>query len=120
MSIYTGSESAPPPWLAEASLAADWMALNPSPDEVAEIKKKGLAVVEVNPKVFNRDTHTDKVLEMPFFYGFDVGLEVSEDDVYKIEKILKSRKRRGKVEYFVKWRGYEPSFNSWTSDIFDA
>jgi hypothetical protein len=88
MSIYTGSESAPPPWLAEASLAADWAALNPSSDEVAEIKKKGLAVVEVNPKVFNRDTHTDKVIEMPFFYGFDVGLEVSEDDVYKMLTIL--------------------------------
>jgi TRAP-type uncharacterized transport system substrate-binding protein len=30
MHIYTGGESAPPPWLAEASLAADWAALNPS------------------------------------------------------------------------------------------
>jgi TRAP transporter TAXI family solute receptor len=88
MSIYTGSESAPPPWLAEASLAADWAALNPSPDEIAEIKKKGLSVVEVSPKVFNRDTHTDKVIETPFFYGFDVGLEVSEDDVYKMLNIL--------------------------------
>jgi TRAP transporter TAXI family solute receptor len=88
MSIYTGSESAPPPWLAEASLAADWAALNPSADEIAEIKKKGLAVVEVSPKVFNRDTHTDKVVETPFFYGFDVGLEISEDDVYKMLNIL--------------------------------
>jgi TRAP-type uncharacterized transport system substrate-binding protein len=88
MSIYTGSESAPPPWLAEASLAADWAALNPSAEEIAEIKKKGLAVVEVSPKVFNRDTHTDKVVETPFFYGFDVGLEISEDDVYKMLNIL--------------------------------
>jgi hypothetical protein len=88
MSIYTGSESAPPPWLAEASLAADWAALNPSAEEIAEIKKKGLSVVEVSPKVFNRDTHTDKVIETPFFYGFDVGLEVSEDDVYKMLNIL--------------------------------
>jgi len=88
MSIYTGSESAPPPWLSEASLAADWVALNPSADEIAEIKKKGLSVVEVSPKVFNRDTHTDKVVETPFFYGFNVGLEVSEDDVYKMLTIL--------------------------------
>ena len=63
MSIYTGSESSPPPWLAEASLAADWAALNPSADEIAELKKKGLSVVEVSPKVFNRDAHTDKVVE---------------------------------------------------------
>lgn len=88
MSIYTASESAPPPWLAEASLAADWAALNPSAAELAEMKKKGLAVTEVTPKVFNRDTHTDKVIEMPFFYGFDVGLEVPEADVYKMLTII--------------------------------
>ena len=75
MSIYTGSESAPPPWLAEASLAADWAALNPSADEIAELKKKGSAVVEVSPTVFKRNVHVDKVIELPFFYGFDVGLE---------------------------------------------
>ena len=51
-------------------------------------KKKGMAVVEVSPKVFNRDTHTDKVIETPFFYGFNVGLEVPEADVYKMLTII--------------------------------
>jgi TRAP-type uncharacterized transport system substrate-binding protein len=88
MSIYTASESAPPPWLAEASLAADWAALNPSAAELVEMKKKGLAVTEVTPKTFNRDTHTDKVIEMPFYYGFDGGLEVPEADVYKMLTII--------------------------------
>jgi len=40
---------------------------------------------------------------------------LKEDDVYKVEKVLKTRKRRGKTEHFVKWKG----FNSWTQDIFD-
>ena len=88
MSIYTGSESAPPPWLAEASLAADWAALNPSPDELAALKNKGFTIVEVTPKVFNRDVHADKVIELPFYYGFDVGLEVPEADVYKMLTII--------------------------------
>jgi len=88
MHIYTGSESAPPPWLAEASLATDWAALNPSQDEIAVLKKSGLAIVEVNPKVFNRNVHVDNVIEMPFFYGFDVGLEVPEADVYKMLTII--------------------------------
>lgn len=88
MHIYTGSESSPPPWLAEASLAADWAALNPSADEVAELKKKGQPVVEVSPKAYNRNTHTDKVIELPFFYGFNVGLDVPADDVYKMLTII--------------------------------
>lgn len=88
MHIYTGSESAPPPWLAEASLAADWAVLNPSPEEIAELKKQGLSIVEVSPKAYNRDVHAGKVIEMPFFYGFNVGLDVPADDVYQMLKII--------------------------------
>lgn len=88
MSIYTSSESAPPPWLAQASLASDWAALNPSADEIAELKKKGLAVVEVSPTAYSRNVRVDKVVEMPFFYGFNVGLEVPEADVYQMLTII--------------------------------
>lgn len=88
MSIYTGSESSPPPWLAEASLAADWAALNPSAEEIAELKKKGLSIVEVNPKAYNRNVHVDKVIEIPFFYSFNLGLEIPEADVYQLLNIV--------------------------------
>jgi uncharacterized protein len=88
MTIYTGSESSPPPWLAEASLAADWAVLNPSPDEIAELKKKGFSIAEVNPKAFNRDVHSDKVIELPFYYSFNVGLEVPEADAYKLLTVV--------------------------------
>ena len=90
MNIYTGSESAPPPWLAEASLATDWAALNPSPEELAVLKAKGLSSVVVDPKVFKRNVHVDKVVELPFYYGFNVGLDVPADDVYKILKIIEA------------------------------
>jgi TRAP-type uncharacterized transport system substrate-binding protein len=88
MTIYTGSEASPPPWLAEASLAADWAVLNPSASEIDALKKNGFAIAEVNPKVFNRDVHGDKVVELPFFYGFDVGLEVPEADAYKLLNVV--------------------------------
>lgn len=39
------------------------------------------------------------------------------DDVYMVEKILKTRKRGGKIEYFVKWQSYPDKFNSWVSDV---
>ena len=88
MHVYTASESAPPPWLAEASLSTDWAALNPSAEELAEMKKKGLSSVEVKPDVFKRNVHVDKVVELPFYYGFDVGAEISADDVYKMLTII--------------------------------
>jgi TRAP transporter TAXI family solute receptor len=92
MLIYTGSESAPPPWLAEASLATDWAALNLSAEEISELAKKGLPHVEVDPKVFKRDVHVNKVIELPFYYGFDVGNNVPADDVYKMLTIIERHK----------------------------
>ena len=37
----------------------------------------------------------------------------SREDLWKIEKILKRRMRRGLAEVFVKWQGYPKKFNSW-------
>lgn len=54
------------------------------------------------------------------FYEQELQQISKDDDVYKVEKILKTRKRGRKIEYFVKWKGYNDNFNSWTTDIFDA
>lgn len=86
--LYSNGEAAVPPWIAEASLATDWAALNPSPEEVATLKKAGFAVIEEKPQVFNRDVHTNKVVLLPFYYGFHVGLEFSEDQVYQMLKVI--------------------------------
>jgi hypothetical protein len=47
------------------------------------------------------------------FYEQELQKIEKTDDVYKIEKILKTRKRNGRIEYFVKWLGYPEKFNSW-------
>lgn len=86
--LYSNGEAAVPPWIAEASLSTDWAALNPSADEIAALKKAGFAVIELKPEVFKRDVHTDKVVLLPFYYGFHVGLEVPEDDVYQMLKVV--------------------------------
>jgi hypothetical protein len=52
------------------------------------------------------------------FYEQEIQKVVKTDDVYEIEKILKTRKRGGKVEYFVKWKGYPEKFNSWVAEVF--
>jgi len=43
--------------------------------------------------------------------------KVKAKDVYKIERVIKTRKRKGNTEYFVKWLGYPDKFNSWVTDI---
>ncbi|RWS21677.1 hypothetical protein B4U80_04436 [Leptotrombidium deliense] len=46
------------------------------------------------------------------FYKEDIQ-PVRNDSVLRVEKILKRRKRNGKVEYFVKWLNHPNSYNSW-------
>jgi uncharacterized protein len=86
--LYSNGESGVPPWITEASLSTDWAALNPSAAEIAALKKAGFAVIELKPDVFKRDVHADKVVLLPFYYGFHVGLEVPEEDVYQMLKVV--------------------------------
>lgn len=86
--IYTNAEATTAPWITETSLAADWAALNPSAEEAAKLKKAGFSIVDVRPKVFGKDTHTETVKLLPFYYGFHVGLDVSADDVYRMLDVI--------------------------------
>ena len=40
-----------------------------------------------------------------------------KEGVFRVEKILKKRRRKGKQEYFVKFLGYPSSFNLWVDNI---
>jgi hypothetical protein len=51
------------------------------------------------------------------FYEHELQKVDKRDDVYIIEKILKTRKRAGRIEYLVKWRSYPDKFNSWVDDV---
>ena len=43
---------------------------------------------------------------------------VVEPTEYRVERVIRSRTTRGGVkEYFVKWKGWNDSFNSWVKDI---
>jgi len=88
--LYTagGVGGSVPPWITEASLSTDWAALNPSADEIAFLRKAGFAVLEQKPETFKRDVHASKVILFPFYYGFHVGLEVPDEDVYQMLKLV--------------------------------
>ena len=50
------------------------------------------------------------------FYEPELQKIIKNDDVYRVEKILRKRKRKGVVEYLVKWKGYADKFNNWVSE----
>ena len=52
-----------------------------------------------------------------YFYEQELQrVEKEEDDMFRIEKVIKTRKRRGLTEHFVKWMGWPAKFNSWVQD----
>lgn len=88
---YTASEATPSPWIIEASLVTDFAILNPSSEELQILKEAGFAVTEVDPKVFKKNVYVDKILYLPFYYGFHVGLEIPEADVYQMLNIIEKK-----------------------------
>lgn len=87
--VYSNAEATTAPWITETSLQTDWAALNPSPEEVKLLEKAGMRVVVLDTSVFGKKkTHVDKVTLLPFYYGLHLGLEVPEDDLYKILKVI--------------------------------
>ena len=42
---------------------------------------------------------------------------VQQSTLYKIEKVLKKKKVKGKWKYFVKFLGYDDSFNDWVDKV---
>ena len=41
----------------------------------------------------------------------------SDDERFDIERIIKTRKRNGKIEYLVSWKGYPSKFDSWVREV---
>lgn len=39
-----------------------------------------------------------------------------EEDVYEVEKIVNHRRRGNKTQYFIKWKGYPSSENTWEDE----
>ncbi|HEX9844404.1 MAG TPA: TAXI family TRAP transporter solute-binding subunit [bacterium] len=89
MLIYTNAEATTAPWITEASIQTDWATLNPSPAEIAALSNSGFRVIDVDAKAFGKkEIHVPKAKLLPFYYGFHVGLEVPEQDVYQMLKAI--------------------------------
>jgi len=40
-------------------------------------------------------------------------VRINTDTIYSIDTIVKTRRKKGKIQYFVKWVGFPEKFNSW-------
>ena len=69
-------------------------------------------VINTKPRTYKLEDYGHEKIEGSF-YEKEIQRVVKTDNVFKIEKILSTRKRKGVKEYFVKWKGYPEKFNSW-------
>ena len=87
--VYYGGGVVPAPWLSQASLAVDWAGLNPDADELAKLKARNFAVNDADAsKISKNDIHVKKLTLLPFYWGFDIGMNMPPDDVYKMMTIV--------------------------------
>ena len=63
------------------------------------------------PVYLVKDDHGE-ILEGTF-YAEEIQKVIKQDDVCKIQSVLKKRRKGRRVQYLVKWLGYPESFNSW-------
>ena len=64
--------------------------------------------------VFRIKDHSGKVIEQRFY---PEELQKITEKLQRVEKVIKTRKRKGKTQYFVKWLNYPERYNSWVSSI---
>ena len=78
--------------------------------DISKKKKRDVPVYELT------DDNNERILGT--FYEPELQkVKKDKDSFYKIEKVIKRRKRGGKTQYFVKFQGYPASFNAWVDNI---
>ena len=72
-------------------------------------------VLNTEPEQYKlQDYHREEIRGS--FYAAELQ-RVVPPERYAVEKVIRTRKVRGRTQYFVKWHGYSNEFNSWTDDI---
>jgi TRAP-type uncharacterized transport system substrate-binding protein len=86
---YMYGSTSLPTWGKELDIAIDVVAINPTSEEMKMIENAGFAVGVVDAKkLFTQDVGMDKIYGLNDPWGYWTGLDIPEDDVYNMLKIL--------------------------------
>ncbi|MDI9312899.1 MAG: DDE-type integrase/transposase/recombinase [Limnohabitans sp.] len=76
-------------------------------DQIYKIKNIQNNAPYKNIKVVDQQ---GKVLDKRFY---PQEIQKVKEDYYRIEKVIRKRKNKGKIEYLIKWLGYPETYNTW-------
>jgi len=85
----------------------DWSA------EIFEIAK----CLPTTPVTYELKDLAGEVIKGRFYEPEVQKVAKSDDDDFDVDRILKTRKRNGKIQYLVSWKGYPSKFDSWVDDL---
>jgi len=69
------------------------------------------------PVTYRLEDVADEAIKGKFYELVIQKVVKSDEDYFDVEKILKTRRRGGRIEYLVKWVGYPSKFHSWTDTL---
>ena len=71
-------------------------------------------VIKDNPVRYKIKDYNDEVIEGSFY---NEELQKTKlNNMFLVEEVLKTRKRKGKKQYYVKWIGFDKEHNSWVNE----
>ena len=96
---YTTAGRSLVPYWKETEVRMDIAIVNPCPDEVEKLKAAGLAVTDVDPKVFAKDVGVKEIKGVPILFGYNMRADMPEEVVYKlVSAFYKHRDELAKTE----------------------
>jgi hypothetical protein len=78
-------------------------------EEIFTIAKR----IPRNPPVYKLKEYDGDEVEGTFYENELQRVVREENDLFRVEKVLKTRKRGKTTEHFLKWLGYPDKYNSW-------
>ena len=70
-----------------------------------------------DPPTYEIEDYSGEVVK-GIFYAEELQKVNKDPNVFEVEKIIRTRKRNGKLQYLFRWSGYGPKHDSWVDDVF--